>query len=75
MTETLALHLIEQFAAQSPFAIWITDSRGISIFANKKLNDLLGAARHPSGVLGINLFEEPGIASLGLEASAARLRK
>lgn len=75
MTETLAMHLIEQFAAQAPFAIWITDSRGIAIFANKKLHDLLKAPSHPSGALGVNVFEEPAVAALGLTDAAERLRR
>ena len=41
MTTTQAVHLIEQFAAQAPFAVWITDSRGVSIFANRKLHDTI----------------------------------
>ena len=40
MTEGQAVHLIEQFAAQAPFAIWITDARGVAIFANRRLHDL-----------------------------------
>lgn len=66
MTTTQAVHLIEQFAAQAPFAVWITDSRGISIFANKKLHELFGIPEHPSGALGFNLFENPAIGALGL---------
>ena len=66
MTTTQAVHLIEQFAAQAPFAVWSTDSRGITIFANKKLHELFGIPEHPSGALGFNLFEDPAIDALGL---------
>ncbi|HJV33124.1 MAG TPA: PAS domain-containing protein [Patescibacteria group bacterium] len=66
MTATQAVHLIEQFAAQAPFAVWITDSRGITIFANRKLHELFGIPEHPSGALGFNLFEDPAVGALGL---------
>lgn len=67
MTEVQAVHLIEQFAAQAPFAIWITDARGVAIFANKKLHELFRIPNHPSGALGFNLFQDPGVGALGLE--------
>lgn len=75
MTLTQAVHLIEQFAAQAPFAVWITDSRGVSIFANRKLHELFAIPEHPSGALGFNLFEDPAIESLGLVDIAAKARK
>jgi PAS domain-containing protein len=74
MTITQAVHLIEQFAAQAPFAVCITDSRGVTIFANQKLHDLFAIHEHPSGALGFNLFEDPMVAKLGLEAFAAKAR-
>ena len=73
MTEYQALHLIEQFAAQSPFALWITDSRGVTIFANQKLHDLFEIPAHPSGAIGINLFDDPAVGHLGLESLAKKL--
>lgn len=74
MTTTQAVHLIEQFAAQAPFAVWITDSRGISIFANKRLHEVFGVPEHPSGALGFNLFDDPGVKALGLTALAEKAR-
>lgn len=74
MTATQALHLIEQFAAQAPFAVWITDSRGISIFANRKLHELFRIPEHPSGALGFNLFEDPAIEALGLADLALKAK-
>ena len=74
MTTTQAVHLIEQFAAQAPFAVWITDSRGITIFANRKLHELFAIPEHPSGALGFNLFEDPAIASLGIAGLSERAR-
>lgn len=74
MTATQAVHLIEQFAAQAPFAVWITDSRGISIFANRKLHEIFAIPEHPSGALGFNLFEDPAIASLGISELARKAR-
>lgn len=74
MTATQAVHLIEQFAAQAPFAVWVTDSRGVSIFANRKLHEVFHIPEHPSGALGFNLFEDPGIARLGLQDLSARAR-
>jgi len=74
MTTTQAVHLIEQFAAQAPFAVWVTDSRGISIFANKRLHELFLIPEHPSGALGFNLFEDPGIKQLGLLELAEKAR-
>ena len=75
MTTTQAVHLIEQFAAQAPFAVWVTDSRGISIFANKKLHELFGIPEHPSGALGFNLFEDPSVKALDLSALAEKARQ
>jgi len=74
MTTTQAIHLIEQFAAQAPFAVWITDSRGITIFANKRLHEMLEIPDHPSGALGIDLFDDPGFASLGIGDLGAKAR-
>jgi hypothetical protein len=74
MTFSKAVHLIEQFAAQAPFAVWITDSRGISIFANKKLHELFGIPEHPSGALGFDLFDDTGVKGLGLSDVAKRAR-
>ncbi|HTK59863.1 MAG TPA: hypothetical protein VL283_01525 [Candidatus Baltobacteraceae bacterium] len=74
MTATQAVHLIEQFAAQAPFAVCITDSRGVSIFANRKLHELFAIPEHPSGALGFNLFEDPLVARLKLESVAAKAR-
>jgi PAS domain-containing protein len=74
MTVTQAVHLIEQFAAQAPFAVWITDSRGVAIFANRKLHELLAIPEHPSGALGFNLFDDPSIKTLNLTEMSAKLR-
>lgn len=74
MTTTQAVHLIEQFAAQAPFAVWITDSRGVSIFANRKLHELLKIPEHPSGALGFNLFDDPSLESLGIGDIAFKAR-
>jgi hypothetical protein len=74
MTFSKAVHLIEQFAAQAPFAVWITDSRGISIFANKKLHELFGIPEHPSGAHGFDLFDDTGVKGLGLSDVAKRAR-
>lgn len=74
MTITQAIHLIEQFAAQAPFAVWITDSRGITIFANRKLHELFAIPEHPSGALGFNLFEDPMVKALNLTDLATRAR-
>ena len=74
MTVTQAVHLIEQFAAQAPFAVWITDSRGISLFANRKLHEILAIPEHPSGALGFNLFEDASIEALGLAETARKMR-
>lgn len=74
MTTTQAVHLIEQFAAQAPFAVWITDSRGVSIFANRKIHELFKIPEHPSGALGFNLFEDPSNGSLGLQDISRRAR-
>ncbi len=74
MTVTQAVHLIEQFAAQAPFAVWITDSRGVSIFANRKLHEIFAIPEHPSGALGFNLFEDPAIESLGIGDLARKAR-
>ena len=75
MTASQALHLIEQFSAQAPFAIWITDSRGVAIFANRKLHDILGLQQKPSGAVGMNLFNDPSIEALGLGPIRDRLRQ
>ena len=72
MTSSLAIRLIEQFASQAPFAIWITDSRGVAIFANRKLHEMFDIPDHPSGALGHNLFEDPAVRSLHLEESVRR---
>lgn len=74
MTTNLALHLIEQFAAQAPFAIWITDSRGVAIFANKRLHELLQIPDEQAGALGFNLFDDPGVEQLGIQKAAERMR-
>jgi PAS domain-containing protein len=74
MTSAQAVHLIEQFAAQSPFAIWITDSRGVAIFANTKLHELFEIAQRPSGAVGMNLFEDPSIGQLDLQDISERVR-
>ena len=74
MTAEFALHLIEQFAAQAPLAIWITDSRGVTIFANKKLHELLSIPDHPSGALGLKIFDDPAMKALQLEDAAKRAR-
>lgn len=70
-----AIHIIEQFAAQAPFAIWITDSRGVSIFANKKLHEMLEIPEYPAMTLGLNLFENPALKDLGLEEAALRAKE
>lgn len=74
MTAQQTLHLIEQFSAQAPFAIWVTDARGVAIFANKKLHDLLAVPTHPSGALGANLFNDPAVEQLGLGEASRRLQ-
>ena len=74
MTATQAVHLIEQFAAQAPFAVFITDSRGVSIFANRKLHELFSIPEHPSGALGFNLFEDPAVETLGIAKLMAKAR-
>lgn len=74
MTSNLAIHLIEQFAAQAPFGLWITDSRGVVIFANKKVHEMLAIPDHPSRALGINLFEEPSLEHLHLGEAARRAK-
>lgn len=73
MTESQAIHLIEQFATQCPLAIWILDSRGVAVFANGKLHDMLGILESPSGAIGINLFEDPIIEELGLHEHVKKL--
>ena len=73
MTSAQAIHLIEQFASQSPFAIWITDSRGVAIFANAKLHEVFEIEQRPSGAIGMNIFEDPAIAQLGLEEIVTRI--
>jgi PAS domain-containing protein len=75
MTATQALHLIEQFASQAPFAIWITDARGVAIFANRKLHEMLGIAERPSGAVGMNLFNDPSIEALGIQSLRDRLMR
>ena len=75
MTESQAIHLIEQFASQSPFAIWILDSRGVAIFANSKLHQMLGIKEKPSGAIGMNLFQAEGIISIGLGEVREKLKK
>ena len=74
MTVTQAVHLIEQFASQAPFAVWVTDSRGISIFANRKLHEVFDVPEHPSGALGFSLFDDPSIAALGIADLARKAR-
>jgi PAS domain-containing protein len=74
MTQSRALHLIEQFAAQAPFAVWITDSRGVAIFANRKLHQIFGFKDKPSAALGVNLFDEPGSMKLGLAKVCERAK-
>jgi len=74
MTESQAVHLIEQFATQCPFAIWILDSRGVAVFANGKLHELLGTLKNPPTALGINLFTDPVIEELNLRKHFDRLR-
>lgn len=74
MTTNLALHLIEQFASQAPFGLWITDSRGVAIFANKKVHEMLAIPDHPSKALGINLFDDPSVAHLQLSEAARRAK-
>lgn len=74
MTSSLAIRLIEQFAAQAPFGLWITDSRGVVIFANKKLHEMLEIPDHPSKALGVNLFEEPSLEQLHLGEAGRRAK-
>ncbi len=74
MTIDIAIRLIEQFAAQAPFGIWITDSRGISIFANKKVYEMLKIPDHPSKALGLNLFEGGIVEELHLKEVAERAK-
>ncbi|GEM_PF-2606673 len=74
MTVTQAIHLIEQFAAQAPFAVWIMDSRGISIFANRKLHEIFAIPEHPSGALGFNLFDDPAVEALGISELSRKAR-
>lgn len=74
MTTGQAVHLIEQFAAQSPFAIWITDSSGVAIFANSKLHEIFQIQQRPSGAVGMNLFDDEAVAQLGFDDVSARIR-
>lgn len=74
MTSNLAIRLIEQFAAQAPFGLWITDSRGVVIFANKKIHEMLEIPDHPSKALGVNLFEEPSLEQLHLSEAGRRAK-
>lgn len=75
MTSAFAIHLIEQFAEQAPFAVWITDSRGIGIFANKRLHAMFDIPDHPSRALGVNLFEDRAVACLRLGEAVRRAKK
>lgn len=74
MTESQAMHLIQQFADQCPFAIWILDSRGVAVFANDRLHQMLDIKTHPSGALGVNLFNDPSNEFLGLSGVRDRLK-
>jgi len=67
MTATQALHLIEQFASQSPFSILVTDMRGVVIYANRKHHETFEIQERPSGILGVNVFDDSAIAALRLE--------
>ncbi|MEK7546496.1 MAG: hypothetical protein AAB554_05540 [Patescibacteria group bacterium] len=74
MTAAQAVNLIEQFAAQAPFGVFITDSRGISIFANKKLHEMFQIHEHPSGALGYDVFGDSSFEALGLVSLAEKAR-
>ena len=74
MTSNLAIHLIEQFAAQAPFGLWVTDSRGVVIFANKKLHEMLEIPDHPSKALGVSLFDDHALEELRLSDAARRAK-
>lgn len=73
MTASQATHLIEQFAAQCPLAIWILDSRGVSIFANAKLHEVLEIESSPSEAVGIRVLDLECIKKLNLEKYKKRL--
>jgi hypothetical protein len=75
MTQSQTLHLIEQFAAQAPFALWITDARGVAIFANKKLHEMLEIKNRPSGAIGMNLFDGAASDFLGLSSHQMAARQ
>ncbi len=75
MTKNQALHLIEQFSIQAPFAVWIADSRGIAVFANKRLHAIFNIPEKPSGAIGMNLFDDPGIKALNLAGLSEAVKK
>lgn len=75
MTASQIAHLIEQFAEQCPLAIWILDSRGIAIFANSRLHEMLDIKRRPSGALGMNILSLPMVERMGLTDERDRLMK
>lgn len=75
MTASQASHLIEQFASQCPLAIWILDSRGIAIFANEKLYEILEIKDSPSGAVGMNILQLPSIEKMNLTENRDKLLK
>ncbi len=74
MSADLSLGLIEQFAAQAPFGIWVLDGRGVSIFANRRLYRMFEMPERTAGALGINLFEESLLEAPGLQDAARRIK-
>jgi hypothetical protein len=70
-----AFHLIEQFSAQAPFALWVLDPYGRSVFANVKLQETLHSMHFMPEPLGINLFHGPVAEELGLTDVCQRLLK
>lgn len=68
MTASQAAHLIEQFAAQCPFAIWVLDSRGVAIFMNDKFRDMVDVRDRSTGTVGVNVLKSPAAERAGLLA-------
>ena len=66
-------HLIEQFSAQAPFAIWVLDAHGRAVFANPKLQEVLHSIHFMPEPLELNLFHGPACGELGLGDVCQRL--
>lgn len=70
-----AFHLIEQFSAQAPFAIWVTDAHGLTVFANHKLREILHSMHFMPEPLDLHLFHGPEAKELGLDDVCQKLIK